>query len=88
MKVLLDTCVARLVKAQLESVGHDVVWMGDEIDPGDEAILTRAYAEGRVLITLDRDFGTLAVLHNRPHCGIIRLTKVNRHSKDWLRCRP
>ncbi len=77
MKVLLDTCVSLQAKAQLEAAGHDVVWVGDEPDPGDEAILKRAHAEQRVLVTLDKDFGTLAILHNQPHCGIVRLVAVN-----------
>lgn len=45
-------------------------------DPGDDAIMCAAYDEGRVLITLDKDFGELAIVHGRPHRGIIRLV-------DW-----
>lgn len=76
MKVLLDTCVSPLAKTQLEAAGHDVVWVGDEPDPGDQEILQRAYTEQRVLVTLDKDFGTLAILHNQQHCGIARLVGV------------
>ena len=58
----------------MESLGHEVIWAGDwSQDPGDEAILARAYAEGRVLVTLDKDFGELAVAQSKPHRGIIRL---------------
>ena len=59
MKVLLDTCVAgALVSPALTEAGHDVVWAGDwDSDPGDEAILAHAHREGRVLVTLDKDFG-------------------------------
>ena len=32
-----------------------------------------AYAEGRILITLDKDFGELAVVRRSPHCGILRV---------------
>ena len=42
-------------------------------DPGDEELLDRALTETRVLVTLDKDFGELAVFHNKPHAGIIRL---------------
>ena len=35
-------------------------------DPGDEEILATAYAEGRILITLDKDFGELAVVWRSP----------------------
>ena len=77
VRVLLDTCVAPRIKDQLEAAGHDVVWIGYESDPGDEAILGRAYREQRVLVTLDKDFGTLSVLHGKPHCGIIRMAGVS-----------
>jgi predicted nuclease of predicted toxin-antitoxin system len=40
---------------------HDVVWM-QESGPGssDEVVLASALAEGRVLLTFDKDFGELA----------------------------
>lgn len=43
------------------------------LTPGDEEILARAIAEGRVLIALDKDFGELAVVRELPHAGIVRL---------------
>jgi predicted nuclease of predicted toxin-antitoxin system len=77
MKVLLDSCVWGKARADLEAVGHDVVWAGDwPKDPGDEEILARAYREGRVLVTLDKDFGELAVLQGAAHCGILRLVGI------------
>jgi predicted nuclease of predicted toxin-antitoxin system len=45
-----------------------VVWAGDwPSDPGDEEILDRAHQEARVLITLDKDFGELAIVRGHPH---------------------
>ncbi len=78
MKVLLDTCVSGLlVRPVLVEAGHDVAWSGDwENDPGDEIILALAFRESRVLITLDKDFGALAVQHGRPHSGIVRLVNM------------
>lgn len=74
MKVLLDACLSPLAKAYLESAGHDVISAADwHEDPGDAAILARAHQEGRVLVTLDKDFGELGVLRQAPHCGIVRL---------------
>lgn len=74
MRFLLDTCVAGPAKGHLVGAGHDVVWMGDAAeDPGDEVILARANEEGRVLVTLDKDFGELAVVRGLPHRGIVRL---------------
>lgn len=77
MKILLDTCVWGRARAELESAGHDVVWAGDwSEDPGDDEILAHAVREGRVLVTLDKDFGDLVIFHGRPHSGILRLVGV------------
>lgn len=77
MKILLDTCVWRGVKTELINAGYDVIWSGDwDEDPGDEAILERAYQEKRILVTLDRDFGELAIIREIPHCGILRLVNL------------
>ncbi|MGD9728658.1 MAG: DUF5615 family PIN-like protein [Nitrospiraceae bacterium] len=49
----------------LEAAGHDVVWAGAwDIDPGDDDILAQAYREGRVLVTLDKDFGMVRLPPN------------------------
>ncbi len=78
MRVLLDTCVWGGVREALSDAGHDVVWAGDWAeDPGDDEILAHAYHEGRVLVTLDKDFGTLAFLYGRPHSGLVRLVNLS-----------
>ncbi len=77
MKLLLDTCVWGGGIRDLQQAGHDVVWVGEwETDPGDEEILNQAHDERRVLVTLDKDFGELAVLHGISHSGIIRLVNI------------
>lgn len=78
MKVLLDTCVSGGVRRLLEDAGHDVVWTGEWLqDPGDEEILSRALQEARVLVTLDKDFGELAIVRGREHSGIVRLVALS-----------
>lgn len=78
MKLLLDTCVWGGARADLQAAGHDVLWTGDlEQDPGDEDLLAQAHADQRVLITLDKDFGELAIRRNLPHAGIMRLVNVS-----------
>ena len=78
MKVLLDSCVWGKAKTELATLGHDVDWCGDwPVDPGDREILRRAHSEQRILVTLDRDFGELAIVFRQAHSGIIRLSKVS-----------
>jgi predicted nuclease of predicted toxin-antitoxin system len=77
MRVLLDTCVWGGTKDTLSLSGHDVIWAGDwTSDPGDAEILSLAKTERRVLITLDKDFGELAVVSRIAHCGIVRLVNI------------
>ena len=74
MRILLDTCVWGGAVNSLRTNGHDVIWSGDwDEDPGDEEILAIAHAERRILITLDKDFGELAILRRIPHSGILRI---------------
>jgi predicted nuclease of predicted toxin-antitoxin system len=66
VKVLLDCCVWGGAKGSLEAAGHDVVSVADrwDRDPGDAEVLALAHAEGRVLVTLDEDFGEVLVSHS------------------------
>ncbi len=77
MKLLLDACVASSVRADLENAGHDAVWVGDwPGSPSDQAVLDRAYAEMRATVTLDKDFGELAIVMGRPHKGVLRIVSM------------
>ena len=74
MKLLLDSCIWGGARNRLREAGHDVIWAGDWAeDPGDEQILAQAHADERILVTLDKDFGELAILRSAPHCGILRI---------------
>lgn len=78
MKLLLDTCVWGGAASELRAAGFDIVWSGDwSEDPGDDEILARAYSDSRVLVTLDKDFGELAIVYGKPHCGIVRLVNIS-----------
>jgi len=77
MKLLLDTCISAGAASELRAI-HDVVWTGDwPADPGDEQILAHAHAEGRILVTLDKDFGELAIVRGMPHAGILRISNFS-----------
>ncbi len=74
MRLLLDTCIWGGAAPELRAAGHDVLWTGDwPQDPGDDEILAFAHRERRVLVTLDKDFGELAIVHEQPHGGIVRI---------------
>jgi predicted nuclease of predicted toxin-antitoxin system len=78
MKVLLDACVSGQVRDVLVEAGHDVVWVGDwPNDPGDAEILARAHREQRLIVTLDKDFGELAIVRRQPHAGIVRMVDLS-----------
>lgn len=74
MKILLDACVSIQVVEKLKAAGYETDWVGNwGKDPGDEEILDRAFRDKKVLVTLDKDFGELAIVQNKAHCGILRL---------------
>jgi predicted nuclease of predicted toxin-antitoxin system len=81
-KLLIDSCVSTSVATAFRAKGYEVDWVGDwGRDPGDQEILERAAQETRVLITLDRDFGELAVLRGMRHHGILRLVDIRLHEQ-------
>ncbi len=74
MRFLIDRCAGRRLAEWLGKQGHDVhVAWDHEPDPGDAELLRIAAHEGRILVTIDSDFGTLVFLAKAPHSGIIRL---------------
>ena len=78
MRFLLDVCASsRRMHATLSSLGHDVISALDD-DPraSDDALLARARAEERVLITEDKDFGELVFVRRLPHPCIIRFVEM------------
>lgn len=74
MRILADENFPRPVVEGLRRQGHDVSWARSDC-PGikDRALLERAEAEGRLLLTLDKDFWELAL--RRPaalkRCGVV-----------------
>lgn len=77
MKFLVDRCTGQRVAAWLQAQGHEVLaaWEAGP-DPGDATLLQRAATEGRVLVTIDTDFGTLVYMQAAAHAGLIRLPDV------------
>jgi predicted nuclease of predicted toxin-antitoxin system len=101
MKFLLDQSADARLVTYLRQLGHDVTRIAKEYPPGllDPKILSLARAEGRILITDDRDFGEWVYRFKHPHAGVIylrlgtyaplelkieRLSFVLTHYKDQL----
>jgi predicted nuclease of predicted toxin-antitoxin system len=77
VRFLIDTCAGRRLAEWLRSEGHDVEEVaGHGADPGDPAILARAAAERRILVTMDKDFGLLIFVDEHAHAGLVRLPHV------------
>ena len=60
MKILANENLPGAAVEALRTRGHDVKWVRTEA-PGsrDEEVLAQAKAEGRLLVTFDKDFGEL-----------------------------
>jgi predicted nuclease of predicted toxin-antitoxin system len=75
MKFLADENIPRSSVRLLRARGMDLAWMG-EVAPGagDEDVLAECVRIGRVLITLDKDFGELAQREALgDDCGVVLL---------------
>lgn len=78
MKFLLDSCISGFAVKDLRNAGLDVLWVPESgKDPGDEDIIKKAFEEGFVLVTADKDFGELIFVYKRPHPAIIRLVDIS-----------
>ena len=74
MRLLVDECLVRALVDELRNRGHDVAWVRD-VSPGadDETVLARANAEGRIIVSEDRDFSDLTMKQGMPAVGILRV---------------
>lgn len=60
MRFLADENFPRSSVVRLRDAGHDVAYVAeDSPSSGDPDVLDRAIREGRILLTLDRDYGEL-----------------------------
>ncbi|MFB3887587.1 MAG: DUF5615 family PIN-like protein [Thermodesulfobacteriota bacterium] len=99
MRILANENFPGGVIAALRNRGHDVVWIRTDA-PGsqDQAVLKRAVAENRIIVTFDKDFGELA-FHSKvpalsggvlfrittpsPVIAIRRIVEVMESRSDW-----
>ncbi len=81
MKFIVDENVSRFVIQSLANAGYDVVSVHDVglKSAADEAIIRFGIEKGRVIITHDRDFGSLLRYPTRKNSGVI-LIRLRRPS--------
>ena len=74
MKLIVDVGVGRAVEETLREMGHDVLSVRDiDAGMGDREILEHAAVEERLLVTMDKDFGDLAVREGAANAGVLLL---------------
>lgn len=73
MRFLFDQSFDRRLVEPLRDAGHDIEIVAVDYPPSlaDPEVLAIALREERILLTLDRDFGELAIRERLPHAGII-----------------
>ena len=72
MRFLVDECTGPRVSAWLLSEGHEIFSVFDESRGlEDEEVIRKAYAQNRILITNDKDFGEKVYRERHLHHGVI-----------------
>jgi predicted nuclease of predicted toxin-antitoxin system len=73
MRFTADENFPRHAVAVLRETGFDVAWITEKASgTGDDDVLASCAADGRVLLTLDKDFGELAFRRRLPaECGVV-----------------
>ncbi len=86
MKILVDAHIGRLIIDFLEYAGHDVL-RATSFPPktSDDDILRAAFAQGRIVITSDKDFGELIFRRLEPSVGVVLLRIDVAHEDERMR---
>jgi len=85
VRLLANENFPRVAIIELRDAGHDVAWIRED-DPGaqDAAVLQRAQAEDRVLVTFDKDFGELAFRSRLPASSGVILWRIRAPSAQHV----
>ncbi len=85
MKFLVDVNASGAVVPLLEDMGHDIAQVvAVDGRMSDEAILSWALAERRIIITTDQDFEAMIWREQKSHCGVLRLENLPRTARRVL----
>jgi predicted nuclease of predicted toxin-antitoxin system len=85
MLFLVDECTGPAVARWLRTNNYDVFSVFDEARGlDDNAVLQRAFAEERILITNDKDFGEKVFRERLPHRGVILLRLADERAANKI----
>ncbi|MEI9995733.1 MAG: DUF5615 family PIN-like protein [Rhizomicrobium sp.] len=74
MRWLADECLHAEIVRYLRASGHDVVYAAEVArQTSDRALADQAAADGRILLTEDKDFGEIVFAELRKTLGIVLL---------------
>jgi predicted nuclease of predicted toxin-antitoxin system len=78
MRILANENFPGGAVSALRERGHDVAWVrSDAPGSSDVEVLERAQAEGRILVTFDKDFGELAFRSGLPASSGVVLFRIS-----------
>jgi predicted nuclease of predicted toxin-antitoxin system len=85
MRFLVDECTGPAVAQWLREHQHQVFSVYEEArGMDDDEIVRKAFAEDRVLITNDKDFGEKVYREQCPHKGVILLRLDNERAANKI----
>lgn len=86
MRFLIDNALSPLLAEGLRSAGHEAVHIRDYgmQSATDDAVLTRAATENRILVSADADFGTLLVVNQTKGPSVILFRRAPRKPEAQL----
>ena len=86
MKILVDVSAGDAIANALRALGHDVLIVRDR-DPRlpDADILTWAVVDGRLVVTIDKDFGELVFRSKQIHVGVLLLRLDDARNAEKVR---
>lgn len=81
----MDECIGPDLVIWLTDLRHDVASIQRE-SPGviDPVVLQRSVEESRILITSDKDYGSLVFERGLPHAGIILIRIPHARTRDKI----